>query len=157
MRKLILAGFAVLAMTGAATADEPLQTLILNGRCTAESKAADGFVTDDLTKRSSPYYCDSAIVETFGPSIGHPTHMMISFSDTHSPRSLLSFGGAMLDESNKMEVDHIFLKPGTLTDVTQGDCEVTFTPGKKVTGMVCAANIISGHYHTIRIVDFDAN
>jgi hypothetical protein len=156
MRSLLLAGAAVLAIGGAAKADQPLETTIIHGHCAGGSHSANGLVTDDLTQRESRYFCDSAIVESFGPSAGHPNHMLIAFSDSHTTHSLLSFGATMLDDQNSAEVSHVFLVPGVVTEVTEGGCKVYFE-GEKVTGIFCGAKIDNGHHRDVRIVVFDAD
>jgi hypothetical protein len=133
----------------AATSSE---TKIVSGTCEATSHTAEGQLGEDLTKRRSRFFCDTAVITFFDKPDGHVMVQFLQKSSLHEPT--IGFAGIKKDGGQIAELDKIYLEPGNATKVSEGACKFFVSQGR-LTGIMCAAKIDEGNRRTVAIVAFD--
>ncbi len=123
----------------------------LEGYCEPSSHIADGRIGEDLTKRQSQFFCDTALIIPFSDN---PKHHMIQFADSHSHHArILGFGGIM-EDSAIMTVHNIYLEMGGRASKTSdGLCKLFFEK-QEISGISCGAKVDEGDQRTVPIVRF---
>jgi len=125
---------------------------IIKGRCASPSHVASGLVTEDLTKKRSRFFCDSAIIMTFDEA---GRHKLIQFVDSNANHSrTLGFGGLM-EEKAMLAVKTVYLETARSTLASEGACKI-FYDGERIRDIVCGAKIDEGDRRTVPIVTFKA-
>jgi hypothetical protein len=126
---------------------------IVSGTCGKESHIAEGQVGEDLTKRQSRFFCDSAVI-AFLDNINK--HVMIQFTQNESHHSpIIGFAGNMEKNGQIMDVDRVYLEPGRATKVTDSACKFFFSR-KHMSSIFCGAKTDEGRRRTVAIVAFVA-
>jgi hypothetical protein len=116
------------------------------------SHIAEGRIGEDLTKKQSMFFCDSAVIISFSDD---PRHRLIQFADSKSNHARqLGFGGLMEDAAI-LTVRNVYLEAGRPSDATEGYCKLFFDK-KAVSGIACGAKIDEGDRRTVPIVTFKA-
>lgn len=137
--------------TGAARAQlpSPRDMTVYNGVCTEQSHIAEGQQGEDLTKRQSRVYCDTAVLTRFP---NNPRHVMINFAQKQSHTGQpIGFAGTLQPDGIMVQVDRVYLTPSVPLPVTDGACKL-FTNGRQVTDVFCAAAIDTGQRRTSAIL-----
>jgi hypothetical protein len=153
----IAVGILVLSISSllvrAQTVAEP--PIVVNGQCTAESHIAEGAIGDDLTKRQSRFFCDSAVITVFGEN-KFPKNVMVQFVETkstHDPQ--IGYAGQM-DDENILNVFNVYLEAGRPpSKASDGACKF-FYNGDALSSMACGAKIDEAGRRTVPIVVFNA-
>lgn len=126
---------------------------VVNGVCEPTSHTAEGQIGEDLTKRQSRFFCDTAAI-TFFPD--YKGHVMIQFAQKashHGP--IIGFSGRLEPDGIMMQVEHVYLAQGAPpTTASDGACKFFFK-GKKMSGIFCGAKIDETGRRTTAIVAFD--
>jgi hypothetical protein len=131
----------------AATVSEPQ---LLKGQCEPSSHVAEGRIGDDLTKKQSRFFCDAAVIVSFGDD---PKHRMIQFVDSQSSHArALAFAGFLRD-AKLMDVRNVYLETGRASAVADGNCQIFFDK-QAISGIACGAKIDEGERRTVPIVAF---
>ena len=123
---------------------------IVKGNCEATSHIAEGKLGDDLTKRRSQFYCDSAVISYFDSEYNH---VMVQFSDSQSvTNQLLGYAGYMDEKKEILTVEKVYIanKPYKATDVA---CKFFFK-NKHMSNIVCGGAIDIGDRRTVPVVIF---
>lgn len=124
---------------------------IVKGRCLPSSHIASGLVGEDLTKKQSRFFCDSAIIMSFDDT---GRHRLIQFVDSQSNHSrILGFGGLMEDETI-LSVRNVYLEIGRASLPSDGACRF-FYEDAALSQIVCGAKIDEGDRRTEPIVTFE--
>ena len=112
-------------------------TQLYNGQCTVQSHIAEGGVDEDLTKRRSRYFCDTAVISALN---NDATHIMIQFGEKRAHHgTLLAFAG--VTDKGILDVERIYFEPEVPTFATDGACRLFFE-NDHLTSIVCGAEII---------------
>jgi len=145
---------AALSAVSTASHAAPVKDIqILQGECGAQSHTAEGGVNDDLTKRQSRFFCDSAVISFFDEQ---NRHILIQFSEKHSNHQrIIGYGGTMEADGKILDVDHIYLEPSKALPAQGGACKLFFAQ-RHMTDIVCGAQVIEGQQKTVAIVAFKA-
>jgi hypothetical protein len=78
LKRAVFFGVALAALRASAPSNAVADDLtVVKGQCTPESHIAEGAIGEDLTKRQSRFFCDSAVVSVFSDN---PKHVMIQFA-----------------------------------------------------------------------------
>jgi hypothetical protein len=126
---------------------------ILKGQCEPSSHVAEGRIGEDLTKKQSRFFCDVAMIVSFGDD---PKHRMIQFVDSQSSHGrALAFAGFLRD-ANLMDVRNVYLETGRASAAADGGCKMFFDKDV-ISGIACGAKIDEGERRTVPIVTFTAN
>ena len=127
---------------------------VVTGQCTAQSHIAEGNIGDDLTKRHSRFYCDSAVI-TFLDN--DDKHIIIHFAETKSHHEAqLGFAGVMEDDGQVMDVQRIYLQSDKPTPATAGNCKFFFE-NRHMSSIYCGAKIDENGRRTVASVEFNAS
>jgi hypothetical protein len=129
-------------------------TTLVKGKCAPQSYIAEGAISEDLTKRQSRFFCDSAVVTSFSDN---PRHVMVQFAEFKSTLvRILAYAG-MMDNPEIMTVSKVYLEPGKSSPVVDGHCKFFFKE-KRISGIACGGMIIdeSGR-RIVPIVAFNAD
>lgn len=125
---------------------------VIKGRCASPSHVASGLLTEDLTKKRSRFFCDSALIMTFDEA---GNHKLIQFVDSQSNHSrILGFGGLM-EDGGTLAVKNVYLETARSTAVSEGACRI-FYDGGKIRNIVCGAKVDEGTRRTVPVVTFEA-
>lgn len=156
MKRLAVSlGVALLPMTlgvaaHAATSKSPV---FLEGACDEQSHIAEGLQTEDLTKRQSRFFCDSAIM--INPN-NDPSRLLVTFTEKQSEtRQSIGFAGRFGDK-DMIQVERVYLGGGDPIQVDDGACKIFRTNGR-ITSMFCGAKIDKGNRRTVPLVSFKVN
>jgi hypothetical protein len=123
---------------------------VLKGRCEPSSHVAEGRIGDDLTKRQSRFFCDSAVIVSFGDD---PKHRMIQFADSQSNHARgLAFAGFLRD-TKLLDVHNVYLETGRASVAADGGCQMFFEK-QEISAIVCGAKIDEGERRTVPVVTF---
>ena len=80
---------------------------IVKGECENTSHIAEGQIGDDLTKRQSRFFCDSAVMTFFDNG---NRHIMVQFVESKSVNNMqLGFSGLMEDDGRTLNVTSVYL------------------------------------------------
>jgi hypothetical protein len=147
----LLVGCLLLGISQATALDVP-GTEIHDGQCTADSHIAEGGVNEDLTKRQSRYFCDSAVISSLNRG---DTRFMIQFSEKRAHHNtVLGFAGHT--DKGILELERVYLEPNVPTYVTDGHCRLFFRKDT-LTDILCGAEIIQEDRKTVVVVRFQAH
>jgi len=123
---------------------------MLSGRCESPSHVAEGRIGEDLTKRQSQFFRDSAVILSFSDD---PRHRLIQFVDSQSNHARqLGFGGLMEDAAI-MSVHNVYIEIGRASVASDGACKLFFEK-QAISGIACGAQIDEGDRRTVPIVSF---
>jgi hypothetical protein len=124
---------------------------IVNGKCEATSHVAEGSIGEDLTKRQSRFFCDSAVIAFFADS---PNHVMVQFAESKAHHGLiLGFGGVLDKSGANLFANHLYLETDHPISADFGLCKFFFK-GKQMTGIWCGAKVDENGRRTAVMVDF---
>ena len=127
---------------------------IVKGSCAEQSHIAEGHIGEDLTKRQSRFYCDSAAITFFNDN---PNHILIQFANTAALHSLpIGFAGLMQENGEILDVQNVYLEGGKPTHVTEGVCKFFFK-NKHMSAILCAAKIDEDGRRTVPNILFEAS
>ena len=130
-----------------------LGTQVIPGRCDATSNTAKGPINGDLTKQSSRFFCDTAVVTFFADYKGH---VLVDFTQKKSQHvSLLGFAGKMDEDGIMMQVDNVYLSSGDGTAISDGACEF-FYQDQHISNIACGMELDEGDHKIAAIVQFHA-
>jgi hypothetical protein len=125
---------------------------IIKGQCLPSSHVASGLINEDLTKKQSRFFCNSAIIMSFDDA---GRHKLIQFVDSESNHSrILGFGGVTEDKSILI-VKNVYLEIGRASLSSDGACKF-FYDEEKISEIVCGAKIDEGDRRTVPIVSFES-
>jgi len=154
-RLLVSSGVALLPMVlgVAAHAETSKSPVFLEGVCDEQSHIAEGWQTEDLTKRQSRFFCDSAIM--INPN-NDPSRLLVTFTEKQSETSQsIGFAGHFGDK-DMIQVERIYLGGGDPIPADDGACKIFRTNGR-ITGLFCGAKIDKGKRRTVPLVSFKVN
>ena len=146
--------FAAIICYGTYGHTEELQDVqVIRGTCKSESHVAEGQIGEDLTKKQSRFFCNTAVIAFFDAT---QTHVMIQFAQKESHHGqILGFAGNMESGGQILDVDHVYFAPGQATPVTEGFCKFFFT-GKHMSAISCGAKVDEGQRRTVPVITFQA-
>jgi hypothetical protein len=82
LKRAVFFGVALATLWTSAPSNAVANELtVVKGQCTPGSHIAEGAIGEDLTKRQSRFFCDSAVVSVFSDN---PKHVMIVFADSRA-------------------------------------------------------------------------
>ncbi len=125
---------------------------VVNGVCNSGSHIAEGLIGEDLTKRQSRFYCDTAAITFFQDYRGH---VLVQFAEkaSHHGQSI-GFSGRLDPDGIMMQVERIYFSGDTPTTVSDGACKFFFKD-RHMVGIFCGAKIDETGRRTSAIVGFD--
>jgi clan AA aspartic protease (TIGR02281 family) len=127
---------------------------IVNGNCDLQSHIAEGIIGDDLTKRQSRFYCDSAVISFYDRE---DKHIMVQFVESKSHHGTqLGFSGLMENDGQMMDVRNVYLKSDKPISVTGSHCKFFFKD-KRMSGIFCGTKIDEEGRRTVASIIFDAS
>jgi hypothetical protein len=126
----------------------------VDGRCEASSHIAEGPIGADLTKRQSRFFCDMMAVMAFGANKDHTLIQFLQKQAHHG--QIIGYAGLMAPGQNILIVDHVYLKEGEPTQVTEGYCKF-FYQATRISGVSCGAKIDEDGRRTVPIITFEAS
>jgi hypothetical protein len=127
---------------------------LVNGKCEAASHIAEGNIGEDLTKRRSRFFCDSAIIVFFADN---PNHVMVQFAERRAHHNqILGFAGLLDRDGINLLADHLYLETGHPISANFGLCKFFFK-AKQMTGIWCGSKVDEGGRRTAVVVDFRAS
>ena len=155
MKRAVFFGVALAALLWASAPSNAVadDLTVVKGQCTPESHIAEGAIGEDLTKRQSRFFCDSAVVSVFSDN---PKHVMIQFADSKSNHARQIGYAGMMEDEEIMNVRSVYLESGQPTPVADGNCKFFFSE-KNISGIACGAKIDEAGRRTVPIVSFDAD
>lgn len=125
---------------------------VIKGRCASPSHVASGRVTEDLTKKQSRFFCDSAIIMRFDEA---GKHRLIQFLDSNANHSrILGFGGLMQDRAI-LAVKTVYLETARSVAASEGACKLFYNENR-IAEIFCGAKVDEGDRRTVPIVTFEA-
>jgi hypothetical protein len=123
---------------------------ILHGSCGTSSHVAEGRIGEDLSKRQSQFFCDAAVIASFGDD---PRHRLIQFTDSQANHArILGFGG-LLEDATMLRVNTVYFEIGRPTAATDGACKL-FLASDAITAIACGAKIDESGRRTVPVVSF---
>ena len=126
---------------------------IVEGQCGKQSHVAEGNIGDDLTKRQSRFYCDSAVITFFDQKSGH---VMVQFSEFKAHNNAqLGFAGFMKEDGQIMDVSNVYLDNRQI-QVAEGYCKFFFK-NKQMDSIACGSAIDEGGRRTVPVIVFTAS
>jgi hypothetical protein len=126
---------------------------VIKGECGPGSHIAEGRIGEDLTKKQSRFFCDSAVIIAFGDD---PKHRMIEFVQSNSEHAPQIGYGGMMEAADIMTVYSVYLEIGRPTAVTEGACKLFFAKNI-ISRAACGTKIDKGDRRTVAIVEFNAD
>ena len=148
----LILGFLTIALVKPCNA-ELTDMQIVKGQCGKESHIAEGNIGEDLTKRQSRFYCDSAVISFFDHK---NEHVMVQFAESKSHNNTqLGFAGFMNEDGQIMDVNTVYLGDKQV-QVSAGNCKFFFK-NKHMDSIGCAAPIDEGSRRTVPVVGFTAS
>jgi hypothetical protein len=125
--------------------------IVLKGVCNEKSHIAEGSRTEDLTKRQSRFFCDSAVI--IHPN-GDPKRVLITFTESQSNTGpQIGFAGSV-SEPDMAQISRVYLRSGVATAADDGACKF-FRKDGKITSLFCGAKLDIGERRTVPIVAFE--
>ena len=125
---------------------------VVKGKCGKGSHIAEGQIGEDLTKRQSRFFCDSAVINFFD---NKNRHIMVQFLESQSHSNmLLGFSGIMQDDGQILNVNRVYLG-NKKVEVSEGHCKFFFKK-KHMSGIACGAPVDEGDRRTVPVVEFNA-
>jgi hypothetical protein len=154
----IAGGITVLSLSTfvvrAQTVDQ--SPVVVSGQCTAESHIAEGAIGDDLTKRQSRFFCNSAVITVFGEN-RFPKHVMVQFVEAKSTHDRQIGYAGQMDDENILNVFNVYLEAAhPPSKASDGACKF-FYNGDALSSMACGAKIDEAGRRTVPIVVFNAD
>jgi len=154
LKRAVFFGVALATLRASAPSNAVADDLtVVKGQCTPGSHIAEGAIGEDLTKRQSRFFCDSAVVSVFSDN---PKHVMIQFADSKSNHARQIGYAGMMEDEEIMNVRSVYLESGQPTPVADGNCKFFFSK-KNISGIACGAKIDEAGRRTVPIVSFDAD
>ena len=143
--------FAMVALPCDASEITNLQAV--KGKCEKASHIAEGAIGEDLTKRHSRFFCDSAVISSFDED---SRHIMVLFSESKSVNNMhIGFAGFMEEDGQIMNVSRVYLGKKKI-EVTEGHCKFFFK-NRHMHSVSCGAPVDENGRRTVPIVSFTAN
>ena len=126
---------------------------VVKGECESQSHIAEGNIGENLTKRRSRFYCDSAVISFFDPK---KEHIMVQFAESKSHNNnQLGFSGLMEADGQIMDVKTVYLGERRVR-VSEGNCKFFFK-NKELNGIACGAPVDEEGRRTVPVVNFAAS
>jgi hypothetical protein len=144
---------AITALTATLVTAAEGDLTIVKGQCAPESHIAEGAIGEDLTKRHSRFFCDSAVLTFFSDD---PKHVMVQFADSKSHHARQIGYAGMMDDEVMMNVRNVYLETGRPTPVAEGYCKFFFKE-KNISGIACGAKVDEAGRRTVPVVSFNAD
>lgn len=152
--KIFFNNFLIMAAFASGAHAELTDVQIVKGICTAQSHIAEGNIGEDLTKRRSRFYCDSAVISFFD---NDSKHIMIQFAESASHHSQpIGFAGLMESNGLILDVQNVYLQTGQPIPATDGACKFFFK-NKHMTAVTCGSKIDEEGCRTVPVIVFEAN
>ena len=147
--RVLIAALLLGGLIVPADAQDLSSTQIYNGQCTTLSHIAEGGVNEDLTKRRSRYFCDTAVISILDDNLNR---VMVQFSEKRSHHGQpIAFAGIRVGRD--LKVERVYLTPGTPIFVTEGTCSFFFDKDR-LSDAVCGAEIIEEDRKTVVVAIF---
>jgi hypothetical protein len=140
-----------LTLSPCVKAAPPRDVQFLTGTCEPSSHTAEGPLGSDLTKRQSRFFCDSAVIAFFDDYKGHVMIQFVQKQAHHTP--ILGFAGKVEDDGIIMKIDHVYLKEGQATTVSDGLCKF-FLKNRQMSGIFCGMMVDETGRRTTAVVAF---
>jgi len=126
---------------------------VVNGSCGKESHISEGRIDEDLSKRQSRFFCDSAVIAFFDSD---NQNIMVQFAESKSHNNMqLGFSGIMSEDGQVLNVNKVYLGSKQIK-VSEGYCKFFFKD-KNMSGIACGAPIDEGSRRTVPVVVFNAS
>ena len=126
---------------------------VLKGKCGKGSHISEGRIGEDLTKRQSRFFCDSAVIGFFD---NNNQHVMVQFAESQSHNNIqLGFAGIMSEDGQMLSVSNVYLG-NKQVQVSEGYCKFFFK-NKHMSGIACGAPVDEGDRRTVPVVEFNAS
>jgi hypothetical protein len=126
---------------------------IIKGKCEEQSHIAEGKMGEDLTKRRSRFFCDSAVITFFD---NKNQRLMIQFAESQSHNNTqLGFAGTMESVGQILVINRVYLG-NKQVQVRKGYCKFFFK-NKHMNSIMCAAPVDEEDHRTVPFVVFTAS
>lgn len=117
------------------------RTKIVAGACVSESHTSEGPIGSELSKRTTPYYCDRAMVTEYRDG----RIMFQTATSGTTPADVIGFAGPL--RPDRVDVNRIYL-PGRSQLQGEGYCFFDSA------GFACVAKVDEGSHRTVASVTF---
>lgn len=144
---------AVLWIVSASSNAVANDTTIVRGQCAPESHIAEGAIGEDLSKRQSRFFCDSAVVTLFSDNA---RHVLINFAESKSVHARQIGYAGMMEDQEILDVRSVYLEGDSATPVTDGACKFFFKD-MSITSITCGAAVDKAGRRTVPVVSFNAD
>jgi len=126
---------------------------VVKGTCGKGSHISEGQIGEDLTKRQSRFFCDSAVIAFFD---NNNQHIMVQFAESKSHNNIqVGFAGIMSEDGQILNVNSVYLGSKQV-QVSEGYCKFFFK-NKHMSGIGCGAPVDEGDRRTVLVIEFNAS